>query len=566
MRQEASLSPSEIEILKAGIDNPSLVSDYFFKPIGEEHGWRFDENFTPEGAWQEKIHVAAQRDITVIGGFGTGKTVGIGMSAVIWGMVMRDFKFLNVAPKAWQAKLMYDAILTNARNTRFEDLIWEKPRKPHPKIIIRYRIGKVLYESSLEFMSADKDATGILSWEGDWLHIDEAGLLDNLEEVIINAGSRLRGAVRGRPRLGRFSMASNSWDNFHLWYYFDQAAGDPENFLSIVVSSRSNKNITPEQLARMVARIPADERERFIEGSRPEGRGWYFSKEKIYECEDSYIGEYVQEQVNHLVPGYQYQKLHGAGVVNFRIPAQPNHLYMLFGDPGTGAAPQRNAPVLQVWDCTHFPTAPARLCAFWWGNGGGRIGPWVEEMFSLIGIYHPIYCGIDSTGPQKNMNYLINEHLFRERFSHPVDLDADANRIIDYDAGYESPLGRVRGIGALDFSGSMKQTYLQAARLLIESNLLSWPKTIVGFRSQLSNYDPEKDRKIAQDIVATIGMAAHAIRTWFHVDPQELLATFANEPTQSVVSTRRLDNSSRYRRSLRTWEETNQPQQTERRH
>lgn len=555
MRQEASLSPSEIEILKQGMNDPSLVTDYFFRPWGEDKGWMFDENFTPEGAWQNQVHSAAQRDITVIGGFGTGKTVGIGMSAAVWCMIMRDFKFLNVAPKAWQAKLMYDAVLVNARNSRFEDLIWEHPRKPHPKIIIRYRIGKVLYESSMEFMSADKDATGILSWEGDWLHIDEAGLLDNLEEVIINAGSRLRGAVRGRPRLGRFSMASNSWDNFHLWYYFDQAAGDPENFLSLVVSSRSNKNITEDQLARMVARIPFDERNRFIEGSRPEGRGWYFAKEKIYECEDSYIGEYVQEQVHKLMPGYQYEKLHGAGVVNFRIPPQANKLYMLFGDPGTGAAPQRNAPVLQVWDCSNFPRVPARLAAFWWGNGGGRIGPWVEEMFRLIHLYKPIYCGIDSTGPQKNMNYLINEHLFREKFG-------DRSIAIDYDAGYDSPLGRVKGIGALDFSGGMKQTYLQAARLLIESNLFSWPKTIVGFRSQLSNYDPEKDKKIAQDIVATIGMAAHAIRTWFHVDPQELLATIGKMPNQGSLPFRRTPTNERYKRTFRSRETSIQPDKT----
>jgi hypothetical protein len=177
------------------------------------------------------------------------------MGACYWSVMLKDFKFLNAAPKAWQAKQMYDIILLNARNTRFDDLIWERPRRPYPKIIIRFYIGKVLYESTLEFMSADKDAQGILSWEGDWLNLEEAGLMDNLEEVIINTGSRLRGQVRGRSRLGRFSMISNSWDNYHLWYYFDQASGDPENFLSIAVSTRHNKNVTPEQFKRMLMRI-----------------------------------------------------------------------------------------------------------------------------------------------------------------------------------------------------------------------------------------------------------------------------------------------------------------------
>src|SRR5512146_853652 len=336
MQREASLTPSEVEILKAGQNDPSIITDYFFRAPGMEHGWRFDENFTPEGAWQKDVHQAEQKDITIIGGFGTGKTVGIGMSASTWAISLSDFKFLDVAPKAWQSKLMYDAIMTNARGTRFADLIWESPRRPHPKIVIRFWIGKVLYESSLEFMSADRDATGILSWQRDWLHIDEAGLLDNLEEVIINAGSRLRGSVRGRTRLGRFSMASNSWDNFQLWYYFDQAAGDPEHFLSIVVSSRHNKNITEDQLARMVARIPPDERDRFIEGTRPEGRGWYFSRDSIYDCEDPYVGSLIEQAVANKKEGYRLERLHGAGVINMRIPVLQGHFYMLFGDPGVG--------------------------------------------------------------------------------------------------------------------------------------------------------------------------------------------------------------------------------------
>ncbi len=551
MATPPTLSPSEVEILRQGKTDPSVVTDYFFRPRGAERGWLFDENFTPDGAWQKDVHLAIQRDITIIGGFGTGKTSGIGMSASVWALSVSDFKFLNVAPKAWQAKLMYDFIMTAARNTRFEELIWECPRKPHPKIIIRYYIDDILYESTLEFMSVDKDGTNILSWEGDWLHIDEAGLIDDLESVIINTGSRLRGSVNRRERLGRFSMASNSWDNFYLWYYFDQASADPDNFLSIVVSSRANKNITEEQLARMLARIPIDERPRFIDGLRPEGRGWYFSKEKIYECEDPYMGAYVEQMARTQVPGYKYDKLHGAGVVNFAIPPQANKLYMFFGDPGVGAAPQRNAPTLMGWDVSNFPRKPAPLIAFWWGDGGGRIAPWVNKMFDYIAIYKPIYCGIDATGPQKNMNYLINEYMFKKRFERRAEVDENGIEIIE-EYGYKSPLGEVKGIGSLDFSGSMKNTYLQAARLLIESQLLIWPRDIIGIRSQLSNYDPEKDKKIAQDIVATIGMSAHAIRTWFHVDPQALLASINSQNDQALSKTKRLPNGgARLKRSIR---------------
>lgn len=532
MRHEATLSPAEIEILKAAREDPSVFTDYFFRPFGESKGWKFDENFDPEGAWQRTVHEAAQKDITVIGGFGTGKTLGVAMSACVWATLTADFKFLNVGPKAWQAKQMYDLILLQARNTRFEDFIWEHPRKPHPVIIIRYKVGNALYESSLEFMSADKDATGILSWEGDWLHIDEAGLLDNLEEVIINVGSRLRGTVRGRERLGRFSMTSNSWDNFYLWYYFDQAIGDPDNFLSIVVSSRHNHNVTEAQLARMLARIPEDERERFIEGTRPEGRGNFFDKNAVYACEFKNEAEIVATKAKALVPNYNFSKMHGAGIIDYQINPTPGRVYMTFGDPGTGAAPHRNAPVVMTWDVSDFPNHPARLVSFWWGSGGGKITPFIDRLLKQVGIFRSIYVGIDSTGPQKSIAPLINEHMYKEAFE-----------------GKEPVVGMVKGIAGMDFSGPKKMAYLHAARLMVESGLMSWPKEIVGVRSQLTNYDYENDKKIAQDIVATFAMSAHAIRTWFHVSPEEIYAATHSQSDNEISEPRRYTSQTRNRRS-----------------
>lgn len=548
MRRETVLTESEIEILKLGLTDPDIFTEYFLTPKGAGEGFQFDRNFVEEGKWQKKVHQAEQKDITLIGGFGTGKTFGIGMSAACWCIMTANFKFLSAAPKAWQAKLMYDLIITNTRGTRFEDFIWEKPRKPYPKIVTRFKIGDTLYESSMEFMSADKNAQGILSWEGDWLHIDEAGLIDDLEQTITNVGSRLRGSVLGRTRLGRFSMASNSWDNYYLWYYFDLAMGQPDKYLSIQSSSRHNKNVTDEQLERMVARIPKDERERFIDGGRPEGRGRYFDKQSIYACEVKGLADVVQQKVDEGVANYEYDTLYGAGVVNFKTPAKSGRLYMIFGDPGVDGAPKRNSPVLMVFDVTDFPASPANLAAFWWGNGGGRITPWIVKMFDLIKYYKPIFTGVDSTGPQKNIATLINEYAFRETFDNENDGDD-----IGQEAGYVSPLGMVNGIRGMDFSGSKKQTYLQALRLFIEAKLFRWPYEIAGIRSQLANYDPEKDRgvisKIVQDIVATMSMAAYAIRIWFHVDPKDLLEATSHVVDPRPKTARRSTRAGRERRA-----------------
>jgi hypothetical protein len=549
LKTETVLTVDEVEILRRAQTDSDIFTEYFFRPFGGGDGFKFDFKFDPEGAWQKLVHSAEQKDITVIGGFGTGKTLGVGIMACIWATILQpDFMFLNVAPKAWQAKQMYDLILKWARNTRFEDLIWEKPRKPHPRIVIRYRIGRGLYESTLEFMSADRDATGILSWEGDWINIDEAGQLDNLDEIITYVGSRLRGSVRGRERLGRFSMMSNSWDNFDLWEYFDRASGDPENFLSIVVSSRHNHNITPDQLEKMLARIPKDERERFIDGARPEGRGKFFDRESIYACEDPYAKEIIEEQIEKERPHYAMDGIYGAGIVHYKTPPVDKRLYMLFGDPGTGTAPRRNAPCIMVWDATEFPRQAANLVAFWWGNGGGRIAPFVHMLMEWVALYKPVRAYIDSTAVQKNMAALINEHIFRERFRDSEDGITQP--------GYLSPLGQVSGIGGMDFSGAGKNVQLQAARLFIENNLVRWPKFIIGIRSQLSNYDPEKDRKIAQDVVATFGMSCHGIRGYFHVDPQDLLEAATKRADPEAFRYRRLSDTARSRRIPRTTVET----------
>jgi len=56
---------------------------------------------------------------------------------------------------------------------------------------------------------------------------------------------------------------------------------------------------------------------------------------------------------------------------------------------------------------------------------------------------------------------------------------------------------------------------------------MTWPKFVTGIRSQLTNYDPEKDKgptpsKLTQDIVATLCMSAYVARAWFSVEPESV--------------------------------------------
>lgn len=531
--QIAVLTEEEIEILRLGREDPDIITDYFFRPKGASSGWNLDQNFSPEGAWQKTVHHASQKRIVVIGGFGTGKTRGVAISACVHALTTRDFAFLNAAPRAWQSELMYKFLLSASRSTPFARLIYSAPQRPYPSIELRFMVGPVMVVSTLEFMSVDKNATQILSWEGDWVNIDEAGMLDNLGEAITNLGSRLRGSVAGRPRLGRLSLISNSWDNPELWYRYDLAAALPDDYLSITVSTVHNKNVTEDQLRMMLKDIPEEEHERFIHGSRPEGRGNYFAREKIYACESKAYDDIVIQGVNAKTPGYTIGSIYGAGVVAFTIAAVPGHSYMVLGDPGTDMAPNRNAPCLMVWDVTDFPSLRASLVGFWWGAGHGSLTPFFAKLLRFMEIYNPIFTGVDNTGPQKGTVELMNTYIKSNRMR-PEQRD-------DWYGGID--LGKILypTIGGLDFSAGRKPAYLTAGRLMIEAELMVWPKFVVGMRSQLSNYDPEKDRanepKFPQDLVATFCMAAYAIRAWFAIDPATFLAKMANnhaEPPDKV--------------------------------
>lgn len=469
-------------------------------------GFIFDYNFTPAGAWQEDVTMAQQTDICVIGGFGSGKTLGVGMGAFVWCVTTPWFKFLNVAPRAWQAKQMYEMMLVWLDGTPAEKLIWAKPKRPYPTIVFRFQVEDTVIESSMEFMSADRDATGILSWEGDWINIEEAGLIDELEEVVTSVGSRLRGSIRGRSRLGRLSMISNSWHNPTLWEHFDMAEETPDDNLSIVVSTRDNKNVTDKQLARFLSRIPESEHKQFIDGLRPEGKGDYFSKEAVYACEDQLMAEKLEDAVAEGRSGYMMNEDRATGIFHFETPPQPGRMYMIFGDPGVDAAPKRNAPVLGVFDVTDVPNGPAQVIALWWGDGGGRITPFVDMLLNYVERYPAVFAGVDSTSTQKHTAEMINLQTFGEMIEN---ISEDDEKKLEQLS--------VKQISGMDFSGTRKAGYLVALRALLEARLITWPKNVIGFRQQLTNYSLGKDKRIAQDLVAMLSMAAWAVRIYFNV-------------------------------------------------
>ena len=85
--------------------------------------------------------------------------------------------------------------------------------------------------------------------------------------------------------------------------------------------------------------------------------------------------------------------------------------------------------------------------------------------------------------------------------------------------------------------------------------MFRWPKELIGIRSQLANYDPEKDRgplpKLPQDIVATMAMSAFVIRSYYGLALEDLQEQNAKDTIKDVFDSETRDkrNEKRDQRS-----------------
>lgn len=462
------------------------------------NGWLFDHNIIDP--WQMEIHHGEYDDLTVVGGFGCGKTIGFGASYLVRCATIPHYKFLNVADVAFQSKQMFEGIKLLLTNTRFKELFIDMGGKiierPYPKIVIR---NDYIGESSMEFMSGDKQGENILSWEGDAVHIDEAGLIDDLEGLVRNLGTRLRGTVPHqdlfdpserviRARESRLSMSSNAWENPYMWWRLDMHKELPEEYWGRVLATYDNKNLTDKQIRNFEKKITTDDdRDRWLRGVRPIGTGDQFSKEMIEQCTDFGLNDIMDKAIKAKTPGFHLETAQKCGVIIWEMPPDEDRDYMVIGDPGQGNPPYRNAPCIGVWDYTDFPEKPATLRAFWWGFAQGSYQPFVDTMKRYVMKYQSIDAAFDATGPQKMMDELVFER------------------------------DNILVIG-LNMTGH-KNTYNTGLKLFMDKVLMTFPE-IVGIRSQLGNYKLP-DTKIAQDIVSMMQMSAGYLRKFYYDNNDE---------------------------------------------
>ena len=479
----------------------NVIYDADGNPIfWHHHGFLFQD-------WQKKAFHAPQPEQTIIGGFGSGKTAYIAISLAVMAALFPGFRGFAVAPQMIQASEVYKFLDRVTYNTPWFNR-WVHRSTEHQKpgfTLMNDFIGK----SEITILSIEDDPEKVRTVEGDVVFLDQAEKIQQLDGVIRDLGTRTRGMVNGRPRIGRLALIANSDNNPELWYRYDLGLLQPDNYLSLTVKSKDNHALSPTDIASFKRRVGGDAatEKQWMDGERPVGSGEHFTAEMITRCTDRSLNatmDSILEQRQTLPSGAkelhwmsQFVKEEAArcGIYHWEMPPDlfNNYKaqYIVIADPGSGNPPFRNSACIMAWDITHFPQKPAILRAFHWVHGNGEYSPFINEFKRMVEIYHAQgSCAFDSTGIQKSFNELVFEN---ETLSTDEKLMAEG----------------------MDMNGpNGKYTSLNALKLFMSRGMIKFPY-LGAINLQLSNYQlPDGD--IPQDIVMTMAMSAQYIRQYYY--------------------------------------------------
>lgn len=433
-------------------------------------------------AWAQEIAHGNESDTVIVGGVGSGKTLNMVMIAAFYCCMMPNFRFLGTAPLAWQADRSYKDLLSmvfdidNVQGDPRRISRWVKQVRQRPYPTVEFVNG-----SSMEFKSVDGDARGILTWSGDMVVVDQAEDPSiDLSEMVGNLGSRIRGQVGGRARLGKLILMANSAYNPELWEMFDDYDADPKR-RALLLTSWDNPYLTKRQLGDMEKRYRTkEEANQKMRSHRPLPKGKEFTQKVVEAAQSAELDSIMEAGLADELSGYDMQDSANAGVVRWVLPPVLGHDYILVGDPGQGNPPYRNSPPVMVFDITGFPNKPATLAYFNWVYGYGAYLPFINAMEYAYEMYHPVVAAFDATGMQKAFDELGV---------------LDPNKIWE----------------PLDLS-SKKMHMVLCAKVLLAKSLILFPKSLYSVWNQLLMWQMP-DTKLRQDIACCVFMVAYLLNS-----------------------------------------------------
>lgn len=496
-----------------------ILKDELNRPIfHDHHGWLWMP-------WQLKVHHCPQPDVTVLGGFGSGKTSEIAMSLLTLAATIPHFRGFAVAPQMLQSMEVYNYIMTWAKGTPYWDRwVVSYPKKPYPRIVIQ---NSYVGESTIELLSIEHDPEKVRTLEGDIIYLDQAEKFQDLDALTRDLGSRLRGQVHGRARLGKLIFIANAGDNPELWYRYDMAETNPETYLSMTVTSYDNIWLSKRDLESLERRVGGTQEEiaQWMKGIRPIGNGEHFPSSVIKLNLDEGLTNVVQYQTElpeghpDKKPGFVLKKANRVGIYHWEMPPEKNRVYIVIADPGQSNPPDRNSAIIMVWDVTDFPSQPARLQAFNWVFCNGSYWPFVTAFEDYVKRYNAKgRNGFDSTGTQTGFNELVFATMSLE----------------------------TEGI---NLAAQGKYLALNAAKFFMGRGMMKIPY-IEHLVNQLSHYRLP-DAKLKQDLVMCIAMSAAYMRRYYYEDMPDIEGLVKPSSKQQTYDRHIRGVSNRYERTTR---------------
>jgi hypothetical protein len=444
-------------------------------------------DFTPlKNQWVS--HLATQKNVIHLGGVGSGKTFGEGMSLITDCLTTPHFLALNTSISSFQAKLMFDKLQPYINTPKVERFIKDVRTRPFPEIIF-------WNEAKFACMTAGHLATLIRGSEWDRINGDEFGY-ERYEETLFALKGRMRGKrPDGTFRKVRLDITTTPTDSEWLrrwWDRGDKNSGsdefDPDRYLSLRSTLFDNTHVPEWQRTEIMAGYTQEMIQQEIYAEFPDWGDTEFPLKFIDACEDQWLNHEMERAMNPVeeqsdgsfkaltpLDGAIDLELPRVGTVRWEWPPEPGRVYVLASDPGTSSPPKRNSPAIFVFDVTEKPYT---MVYFHWVSGNGSYMPWLTSMKYAIAKYNPLLRGIDATGTQK----AIDELVF-EREGIPID--------------------------SVNFARN-KEGMLNALKLLLQNHEIRFPY-IKGLRHQLRTYKyPDKD--LIQDIVAALMVFAYLTR------------------------------------------------------
>lgn len=448
----------------------------------------------PHGAlslpWQDQMWTSKHPIQVVVGGFGSGKTFAKLIHMLIRAITLRGYRGFALAPYSIQSTEVYKQALSVIEGTYFERFLIAAPSKPYPHLVLgNDQVGR----NVIECYPVLDDPTKLRTLTGDEVLLDQAERMEDLDSFIRDAGTRLRGQVRGRPRLGQIALVANADDNPILWDWFDEAQVDPKYVWSYAPATHENFYLTVPDLYRFQRQVGRGEqaRKQYLFGGRPIGGGEHFPQKSLLAARAEWLDERMEEALQAGEKGWVREEAQKVGVHRWEMPSDPDGIYIVAADPGWSDPPFRNSPAIAVWKIgdkksnTMFPNIPAQMVAFAWVYGGGDPNPWMEQFTEYCIRYKAIgQNGFDSTGFQSGYERLTDlKHLLPT----PVQL-----------------------------TGGKKYIYLTHAKKIMADGNFQIPN-IPHLFSQCAKYKLP-DEKLRQDIVSMLFVTAALLEPYLQME------------------------------------------------